>query len=238
MKLEILPICAFSDNYIWILFSPASHFAIVVDPGEAEPVLKFLKKQNLCLKAILVTHHHADHTAGIPELLKHSNVPVYDSKAEEEIYIPELDCRFTVLSVPGHTLDHVAFVWNAALFCGDTLFTASCGRLFEGTPEQLLSSLKLLSALPDDTKVYCGHEYTQGNVSFAKLVEPENTELDSQNRVPSTIGLEKQTNPFLRCSLPSVRHAVENHCGKSLNSELDVFRELLKWDEETDHEIS
>lgn len=233
--MQIQPIRAFKDNYIWMLFSQKKRLAVVIDPGDATPVLDVLKNMHLALEAILVTHHHEDHTAGIPNLQRHFHVSIYNSKTtEKEVYLPGLNCQFSILTIPGHTLDHIAFLWNDALFCGDTLFTAGCGRLFEGRPEQLLSSLKLLSKLPDTTKVYCGHEYTQSNVEFAKLVEPNNPNLILQNNVPSTIGIEKLTNPFLRCSLPSVHDSVEKHSGKKLNSELEVFKELLKWDMETD----
>ena len=218
----LLPIPAFSDNYIWLLVQDGK--AWVVDPGDAAPVLQVLHKKNLQLAGILVTHHHADHSGGVIELLQHCPVPVYGpcnspvsnliSHALQDgdlIRLGEVD--FSVIAVPGHTLDHIAFysASEKALFCGDTLFSAGCGRIFEGTYEQMYQSLSKLAALPDDTKVCCAHEYTLSNLRFAVAIEPSNPDVagyqnhcealrkENQPTLPSTVGLEKRINPFLRC---------------------------------------
>ena len=221
-SLSILTVPAFDDNYLWII-QDGKH-AVAIDPGDATPILVALNQYNLTLCAILLTHHHADHIGGVPELIKHRSVPVYGPANDgiaavtrplsknDRLYLPELNLNFDVIEVPGHTLGHIAYFaplqhW---LFCGDTLFAGGCGRLFEGTPAQMLHSLDQLAALPDDTAVYCAHEYTLSNLRFAKEVEPHNQTLieriehEKSKRdlglptVPSYIGLEKQTNPFLR----------------------------------------
>ena len=222
--LSVLTVPAFKDNYLWLVHD-GTH-AAVVDPGDAAPVRAALAAHNLRLTAILLTHHHADHIGGVPLLLEHAAVPVFGPRNDgvkvvthplgegDRMQVPGLDLSFSVLDVPGHTLGHIAYVredddvhW---LFCGDTLFGAGCGRLFEGTPAQMAESLGKLAALPDDTLVYCAHEYTLSNLRFAEAVEPDNRALqmrvaaDSQARgthlptVPSTIAIEKATNPFLR----------------------------------------
>src|SRR5436190_1591529 len=185
---RIVPLRAFKDNYVWTL-RDATH-AAVVDPGEAPPVLDYLERENLKLVAILATHHHPDHVGGIAELVKKFRVPVFGPKNEpiatltqpvcegDRVAIPELGLAFDVLDIPGHTRAHVAYYGAGALFCGDTLFACGCGRLFEGTPEQMYASLSKLASLPDDTKVYCGHEYTLANIGFAKAVEPGNEALE------------------------------------------------------------
>lgn len=220
---QLLPIPAFSDNYIWLLAQEGK--AWVVDPGDAEPVLDTLAKEKLKLAGILITHHHDDHTGGIAELLQHFDIPVYgphDSPACKVISQPLHDgdsihlgsMNFSVMAVPGHTLDHIAF-YSAAekiLFCGDTLFSGGCGRVFEGTYEQMYNSLLKLLALPDDTRICCAHEYTLSNLRFALTVEPDNQDLveyqqrcerlrqKDQPTLPSTIQQEKRINPFLRCT--------------------------------------
>ena len=229
MKLDIIPIHALKDNYIWMISHSDKKLAVVIDPGEAKPVLDILEQQELNLTAILVTHHHWDHTNGIAELLERYPVPVYRSPLDNKLVISELDLNFTILTIPGHTLDHIAFVGLGGVFCGDTLFCAGCGRVFEGTHEQMFESLQKLAQLPDETKIYCGHEYTQNNLKFAKTVEPNNADLILQTKVPSNIKLEKFTNPFLRCEIPEVHQAVENYCGKKLNTPVEVFRELRNW---------
>ncbi len=232
----VLAVPAFSDNYLWLIHDGAR--AAVVDPGDARAVLAALAEQGLTLSAILLTHHHADHTGGVLELLQHYAVPVYGPRKEaitgvtealeqgDTVVVPELDLRLTVLEVPGHTLGHIAYVRQAAgpvderhqgwLFCGDTLFAGGCGRLFEGTPAQMVDSLAKLAALPDDTLVYCAHEYTLSNLRFARAIEPDNAALlervgdetakreRGQATIPSTIGLEKSTNPFLRYREPAI----------------------------------
>lgn len=219
----LLPIPAFSDNYIWLFAQDGK--AWVVDPGEAAPVLQILRENNLQLAGILLTHHHADHTGGVTELLQHYPVQVYgpcNSPASNLIshplqggsHISLGEIKFTVIATPGHTLDHIAFysTEEKILFCGDTLFSAGCGRVFEGTNEQMHQSLLKLAELPDDTKVCCAHEYTLSNLRFAIAAEPSNPDIDAyrnqcevmreknQPTLPSTVGLEKRINPFLRCS--------------------------------------
>jgi hydroxyacylglutathione hydrolase len=228
MKLDITPIPALKDNYIWMISSSEKKLAIVVDPGEAKPVLTVLNQNNLSLAGILVTHHHWDHTDGIPELLKNYDVPVYGPGLKSGVISTALT-DFTVLEIPGHTLDHIAFVGLGGVFCGDTLFCAGCGKVFEGTYEQMYESLLKLKHLPDETLVYCGHEYTQSNLKFAKVVESNNPNFNLQKTAPSTIKLEKLTNPFLRCEEFAVREAVEKQAGRKLNTALEVFTELRKW---------
>jgi hydroxyacylglutathione hydrolase len=230
--LSVLTVPAFNDNYLWLIHDGEN--AAVVDPGDAKPILAALKANNLKLTAILLTHHHADHIGGVPELLQHYPVPVFGPRNEsiaavtlpvgegKQIDVPGLALRVSVLDVPGHTMGHIAYVRQPAdteptwLFCGDTLFAGGCGRLFEGTPAQMTSSLGKLAALPDDTKVYCAHEYTLSNLRFARAVDPDNPALIARIKVetdkrehnlptvPSTIGVEKATNPFLRYRDPAI----------------------------------
>lgn len=226
--LTVLAVPAFQDNYLWLIHD--GRRAAVVDPGDATPVLAALDAHKLALAAILLTHHHADHVGGVPELLKKFHVPVFGPRHEaipqitfplregDTATIPELGLTLSVLDVPGHTRGHIAYVAREMpwLFCGDTLFAGGCGRLFEGTPEQMVASLNKLAALPDATQVYCAHEYTLANLRFAREVEPGNTTLIERIRaeqakrdagqptVPSTIGLEKATNPFLRYREPAI----------------------------------
>lgn len=184
-----------------------------MDPGCAAPVIKFLQQQDLQLSSILVTHHHADHTAGIQELLEHNPVPVYSFATighEAEIDLADQHIKLKIMHIPGHTLDHIAFYNEQMLFCGDTLFAAGCGRIFEGSAQQMFEALNKLKSLPLSTEIYCGHEYTLANLKFAATMEPENKDikqrilqveqLRSQNlpSLPSTMALELATNPFLR----------------------------------------
>jgi hydroxyacylglutathione hydrolase len=222
--LAVLTVPAFKDNYLWLIHDGVH--AAVVDPGDAAPILAALQAHGLTLTAILLTHHHADHIGGVARLLEHSNVPVFGPRHDgiavvthplgegDRVQVPGLALELAVLDVPGHTNGHIAYVREDAgahwLFCGDTLFGAGCGRLFEGTPAQMAASLAKLAALPDDTLVYCAHEYTLSNLRFAEALEPGNRALqlrvanDSQLRgtnlptIPSTIAIEKATNPFLR----------------------------------------
>lgn len=219
---SLLPVPAFDDNYIWLLHDGIQ--ALVVDPGDAAPVHAALAQHHLTLVAILLTHHHGDHTGGIAALRSSYGVPVYgpaNSPAHELITHPlengdsvvVSNWQFAVITVPGHTLDHIAFhsVDESILFCGDTLFLAGCGRVFEGTHEQMYQSLQKLAVLPEDTRVCCAHEYTLSNLRFAATVEPDNTGIsdyivhceklrqDNQPTLPSTLGLEKSVNPFLHC---------------------------------------
>jgi hydroxyacylglutathione hydrolase len=252
--LNVRPVRAFSDNYIWLIESPRAQGLIVaVDPGEAAPVSAELQRSGLSLAAILLTHHHPDHIGGVPDLLRHGAVPVIgpdDSRIAhrtrtvrdaERCELPELGLSFEILEIPGHTVSHIAFWGHGALFCGDTLFSAGCGRMFEGTPMQMNASLNKLRNLPPDTRVFCGHEYTAANLRFALTVDPSNaTALDYQHTVarlraegspslPSTLALEIKINPFLRCDDPTVVAAAEAHAGKSLQESAEVFGVLRAW---------
>jgi hydroxyacylglutathione hydrolase len=234
-SLTILALPAFKDNYLWLVHDGVH--AAVVDPGDAEPVLAALQEHGLTLCAILLTHHHADHTGGVPRLLSHAAVPVYGPAGENiagvtvplaegaRITVPGIGLVLAVLDVPGHTRGHIAYVTEGQekkwLFCGDTLFAGGCGRLFEGTPAQMAASLAKLSNLPGDTLVYCAHEYTMANLGFAVAVEPDNQALqlrlvseagkraDGVPTVPSTIELEQATNPFLRTTAPGIVASLE-----------------------------
>jgi hydroxyacylglutathione hydrolase len=182
--LDVRPVGAFSDNYIWLIDSPRAHGRVLaVDPGDAAPVIAELERSGATLAAILLTHHHLDHIGGVPELLHRAAVPVigpHDTRIAqrtravregERCDLPDLGLSFEILEIPGHTLSHIAFWGHGALFCGDTLFSAGCGRLFEGTPEQMNASLTKLRNLPPETRVFCGHEYTAANLRFALTVE-------------------------------------------------------------------
>ena len=217
----VIPLRAFKDNYIWLIVIDEN--AWVVDPGDAVPVIKYLNEQHLQLKGILITHHHADHAGGIKDLLKEwSSIPVYGFsqktvplvshtvKQNDTVDLGAI--KFNVLEIPGHTLDHVAYYNDEMVFTGDTLFSAGCGRVFEGTHAQMYQSLMKLAQLPMHLKVYCGHEYTLQNLKFASLVEPENSFIQekimtvksllaaAKPSLPSTLSDEKNINPFLRCS--------------------------------------
>lgn len=247
---DVIRIPAFKDNYIWLLRNGRS--AIVVDPGDARPVLDHLAKDGLSLEAILVTHHHADHQGGVAALLEHHPAAVFGPATEsitglnqplrggETIRLDGLAAEFQVLAVPGHTLGHLAYYGAGCLFCGDTLFGGGCGRLFEGTPAQMAASLASLAALPDQTAVYCAHEYTEANLRFALAVEPGNRRLQRRidavavarakglPTIPTSIALEKATNPFLRCAESAVIAAARRRMAGA-NDPVDVFAALRDW---------
>lgn len=250
---EIVAIPAFNDNYIWMITHPGNNKVAIVDPGDAAPVIEKLTAMNLDLAAILITHHHWDHTNGIAALVEKYKAPVYGPandpvspcdhplQHDDQIHLEPLNLDLHIIDIPGHTLGHIAYYSDGFVLTGDTLFTGGCGRLFEGTPEQMHSSLNRLAALPPSTLVYCGHEYTQKNLEFAKLVEPENAKLikriaetdalraQGKPTVPSTIALERATNPFLRCDQPTVITAVEEHDGQNFNDTVSIFAALRKW---------
>jgi len=247
---EVIRIPAFKDNYIWLLRQGTS--AVVVDPGDACPVLEVLEREGLTLSSILVTHHHADHQGGVAGLLARYPAEVFGPASEsitaltqplqggETICLAVLEAEFRVIAVPGHTLGHIAYYGSGCLFCGDTLFGAGCGRLFEGTAAQMHDSLRQIAALPDDTAVYCAHEYTEANLRFALSVEPGNRRLRERvdavavarakglPTVPFSIALEKATNPFLRCREPELVAAAQTRVAGA-NNAVAVFAALREW---------
>ena len=265
VALEVEAIAAFSDNYIWALHD--GRVAAVVDPGDAEPVLRFLKARGLALGAIVITHHHGDHVGGVAELVaaypenpEGAPLPVIGPAGEsipcrteavregDVVTLVQPAATFRVIDVPGHTRGHVAYVGHlqgsdapASLFCGDTLFATGCGRLFEGTPAQMRTSLAKLATLAPDTRIYCAHEYTASNVRFARAVEPRNAALAAweeevaalrakgRSTVPTTLGHERATNPFMRSDEPEVMQAVANHAGIDAADPVAVFAALREW---------
>ncbi|WP_058896372.1 hydroxyacylglutathione hydrolase [Herbaspirillum rubrisubalbicans] len=261
--MDVMAVPAFDDNYLWIIHD--GHHAAVVDPGDAVPVLAALQAEGLTLAAILLTHHHADHVGGVVDLARQAVsdafpvVPVYGPAREqsrikgitiplhgnEDIDIPALGLRLQVIEVPGHTLGHLAYYSDSTepglLFCGDTLFAGGCGRLFEGTPAQMVDSLTRLASLPDDTQVYCAHEYTLSNLKFAAEVEPGNAELAArilrerarrekgEATVPTTIALERQTNPFLRAGETQIQQSLQKAGRLTQLDEVSSFAALREW---------
>ncbi len=246
--MKVLPIPAFSDNYIWLIINEDNRQAICVDPGEAKPVLDFLAQENISLKAILLTHHHHDHIGGTSELLQSNpEIPVYGPKDPRMPQVTHIlqdqdalqlnSCHFVVLSTPGHTATHISLYEpnHGWLFCGDTLFSAGCGRVFDGTIEALHESLQKLKNLPDNTEVYCAHEYTRRNLHFAATVEPENVAIRNYAQrllhagipcsLPSSIAVEKEINPFLRTQIPTVEHYAKLKGSKGSDS-LSVFKQI------------
>lgn len=273
-QVQIFPLVAFQDNYIWVITRGKK--VVVVDPGDAHPVLEYLAQTQSELIAILITHHHGDHVGGVRDLLEKTasdsqglfvygpefenidgcNVPL---KGGEKIEFPTLGIDFQVLAVPGHTRGHLAYYGkaekgeensdengdeNGALFCGDTLFGAGCGRLFEGTPAQMHDSLMDLAKLPGQTQCFCAHEYTQSNLRFALTVEPDNSEIQErvkvvaiardagQATVPFTLAGELATNPFLRLQNPAVQASAARYLGRKPANSIETFAVIRKWKDE------
>ncbi|EAR54831.1 putative hydroxyacylglutathione hydrolase GloB [Photobacterium sp. SKA34] len=247
--LTVKSIPAFNDNYIWLIHNKDNH-CVVVDPGDATPVLETIDKFGFTLDAILITHHHHDHIGGISELKRrfpstkvvgpvNEPIPGLTQPVEDGDQVDIFGERFMVLSVPGHTLGHVAYVGDEKLFCGDTLFSAGCGRLFEGTPAQMFNSLQKIATLPDETEVFCAHEYTASNLAFALVAEQGNPHLqqyrdkvirlraNGKSTLPSTLSQEKRINPFLRCDQPSIKRSVADKAYD--NSDLETFAALRRW---------
>lgn len=254
--LTVTALPAFVDNYIWVV--QRAEYAVVIDPGDARPVLGMLASKQLKLAAILITHHHPDHCGGIAQIVAAHPAPVVGPRAEaariagltqlvddgDRVEIPELDFKCDVLFIPGHTRGHIAYYSDGdppRLFCGDTLFSAGCGRLFEGTAAQMHASLQKLNALPTDTEVYCMHEYTAANLAFAKVVDPENSDIDdclqqvrrlrAQNlpSLPSTLTRERSVNPFLRVGEAAIMNSASHHAGRALTEPVAVFAALRQW---------
>lgn len=254
-KLKIHPIPILKDNYVWTIIDPEKNSALIVDPGESENVDTFLKQNKLQLKGILITHKHWDHTNGVNSLKKSHDVPVFGPmfddldmltfSLKENDVINEKNTEFpislTVLDIPAHTLGHISYYGEEMLFSGDTLFAAGCGRVFEGTYEQMYSSLQKLAELPKNTKVYCGHEYTANNLRFAQIVEPSNQKivarLDQVNELrqqglpslPALLSEELATNPFLRCENQEIIQNVSKFAKRTLEGPIEVFTYLRKW---------
>lgn len=257
--IQVNAIEAFDDNYIWSIGSTNRPEQLIVDPGDANPVIEFLQQQQYSAAAILITHHHHDHVGGITKLLQHfPGIPVYGPAKEKIPHITkplregdwldfnDIGLRLQVLDTPGHTVGHICYLGEDMLFCGDTLFAGGCGRIFGGTAAQLYESLEKIRALPPTTKIYCAHEYTAANLTFAKVAEPDNAQLlqritsvastrqQNMATVPSLLNDEQQTNPFLRCHLPHMRSAAENFAGRLLPTPSDVFAVVRHWKDTID----
>ncbi|OUS31398.1 hydroxyacylglutathione hydrolase [Thalassotalea sp. 42_200_T64] len=249
---QVTAIKAFNDNYIWCITKGASSSCTLVDPGDANVCIEFIKENQLTLNTILITHHHQDHVGGLKKLAEFcqendwplsifgpagESIQLLEHKLEEsdQVSLYDDELIFTVIDLPGHTSGHIAYYSNGILFCGDTLFSGGCGRLFEGSAAQMHHSLAKLAHLPADTKVYCAHEYTLANLNFARTIEPNNSQLQSYYdnvvrlreqdiaTIPTTIGLEKQINPFLRSHVDSVQQSAKQNSQHLLQNDVDVF---------------
>lgn len=252
--LHVTPVRAFEDNYIWMLSADGSDQAVALDPGDETPVLDWLQARGKQLAAILITHHHYDHTGGVPELVEaYPGIPVYGPAKEsirgvdhpvgegDSISLDWAGETLQVLEVAGHTAGHVAYLGAGALFCGDTLFAAGCGRVFDGSFEQLAASLDRIARLAAETRIYCAHEYTLDNLGFAAWVEPESEAVHQRiareqakrqaggPTLPSSLALELETNPFLRTAVPAVKAAAERAAAQSLSGHEAVFTALRQW---------
>lgn len=263
---KVRPIPGFSDNYIWMLQQEGSSQAVVVDPGDGSRLMPLLESESIDLVAVLITHQHIDHVGAVASLTeRYPGLTVYGPKQSvvsntrfgperpipdlitrplidgDRIEIEPLGLSFQVLTVPGHTLDHIAYYGEGMLFCGDILFGCGCGRIMGGSKQQFESSLRKIARLPAETLVYCAHEYTLDNIGFAKWLEPENPDLLRRDdddmakqeegipTVPASLDLELKTNPFLRYKVPAVRQAAENYIGKKLETDADVFAAIRAW---------
>jgi len=251
--MNIIQIPAFIDNYLWLLYENNSESAVAIDPGDSKPILRALESNNLILTDILITHHHNDHIGGIPELKKifpkvniygpddtriPTNIVVND---EDVIKLSSLNEEFSIIDVKGHTNSHIAYYFDKRLFCGDTLFSCGCGRLFEGTYEDMHRALTKIKNLPKETMVYCAHEYTLDNIGFAKILDPNNLELlyrekevtsilkDGGYSVPSLLDNELKINPFLRFDNKDIIKATQKHFNIKINNEAEVFKYIREW---------
>lgn len=254
LKIDAIP--AFKDNYIWFIQAPDTQHILIIDPGDAKPVIDTIVKYDLIPVAILITHGCHDHVDGIELLLKRYDIPVYGPSNEfipylthpltacDDLMVNPLFPSLRVLDIPGHTKGHIGFLIEGCLFCGDALFGAGCGRLHSGPAEVLFKSLQQIAKLPLDTLIYCAHEYTQENLRFASLIEPDNLAIkqrvvetkrlqqEDKPSLPSVLSLELQTNPFLRCDLEEVKNAAETWSSQQLETERQVFTALRKWKDE------
>lgn len=247
--ISVFPIPAFTDNYIWCIHNDTD--AAIVDPGDAAPVIEFLDKNQLNLKAILITHHHADHIGGLKQLVKESTVvygpvsnriPFITQELEDgsKISLPFFNMEFEVMHVPGHTREHIAYFGEGKLFCGDTLFSVGCGRLFEGTPEQMHGVFQRYRALPEETKIYCTHEYTQANLAFAETLTPENAQLQEYKKwvvsqrkagaptLPSNISREIKVNPYMRTNEADMIAAIIEQTGLKPLNDIEAFAAIRR----------
>ncbi len=257
-KTIITAIQAFTDNYIWVISATQTNEIALVDPGDAEVCIEYIEAQQAILTDILITHHHPDHVGGIERLAKycqqkqwpltiygpaHENIPLCDVKLVENdsITLSMQTTPFHIIDLPGHTSGHIAYVSDQHLFCGDTLFSAGCGRLFEGTAEQMYQSLNKLAALPEHVAVFCAHEYTLANITFALQVDPNNSELQQYHEkvkqlraahkasIPTTIATEKMINPFLRCHTTNVQQSASEYSKQTLTSPVETFSAIRQW---------